>query len=230
MTQNTANAAGTNPAQTEPPKVDPHRRRQVVLGLVLSSAGLFLALLWGIWAVMHNETGVLIVTSRPSGAEVILNRRPTDLLTTAFLSDLPADSFVISLRMDGHRPIPPSQGVRIQPGDTTRVTFLMSPISRGDHRELPQVSGKSRDWQWRIVRIKTIPDDAAIIADDQELTVRTPATLLLEPGLHHIQARWPDGSRAYKNVTIDPAESQPELILRPVTYETYIKMRKDTLR
>jgi hypothetical protein len=209
-------------------KQDPQRRRQVLLGLFLSGLCLVLAILWGVWAVMHHETGVLIVTSRPSGAEVILNRRPTDLLTTAFLSDLPADSFMVSLRMDGHRPIPAKQGVRIKPDDTTRITFIMAPITRGDQRQLPEVSGKARDWHWKILRIKSIPEDAAIIVDDRELDVRTPATLLLEPGLHHLQGRWPDGARGYKNITIDPSESQPEIILRPVTYESVGKSRKDT--
>jgi hypothetical protein len=211
-------------------KQDPRRHRQVLLGLILSGVGLVLAMLWGVWAVMHNETGVLIVTSRPSGAEVILNKRPTDLLTTAFLSDLPADSFMVSLRMDGHRPIPPSQGVRITPNDTTRITFIMAPISRGDQRQLPVVTGKSRDWKWRILNVNSLPTDAAIIVDDHELDVRTPATLLLEPGMHHLQARWPDGARGYKNVLIDPSESPPDIVIRPVTYESYGKTRKDSLR
>lgn len=196
------------------------KRRQVLLGLLLSGIGIVLALLWGIWAVSHKETGVLIVTSRPSGAEVILNRRPTNLLTAAFLSDLPADSFLISLRLDGHRPIPPTQGIRIMPNETTRVTFLMAPVQRGDVRPLPQVSGRPpQNWEWRMVRINSLPEGAALIVDDYELSVRTPVTLLLEPGLHHVIARWPDGAKSFKNVTIDPAFTQPEITLRPVTYE-----------
>ncbi len=207
----------------------PHRRR-VVIGLSLSSFGMVLALLWGVWAILTREAGVLIVTSHPSGAEVILNKRPTDLLTAAFLSNLPADSFIVSLRLDGHRPIPPTQGVRVRAGDTTRVTFLMAPITRGDRRELPVVSGKTQDWQWRILHIGSIPDSAAISVDDQELTLHTPATLLMEPGLHHLQARWPDGSRAFKNVTIDPAQSQSDITLRPVTYETLPRSGKGRMR
>ncbi|MFZ5433257.1 MAG: PEGA domain-containing protein [Calditrichota bacterium] len=198
---------------------DPQTRRRIILGLFLSGLGMILAVLWGFWAVFHTQTGVLIVTSRPSGAEVILNRRPTDLLTTAFLSDLPTDSFIVSLRMDGYRPIPPTQGVNIQAGDTTRVTFFMTPIIRGDQRPLPPVSGKPQNWQWRIVRISSIPDSAAIILNDKALDVRTPVTVLLEPGLHHLTACWPDGRKAFKNIRIDPEHSQPDLILRPVTYE-----------
>lgn len=197
------------------------RRRQVLLGLILSGLGIVLAILWGIWAVSHKQTGVLIVTSRPSGAEVILNGRPTDLLTAAFLSDLPADSFLISLRLDGHRPIPPTQGVRIMPNETTRVTFLMAPVQRGDVRPLPQVSGRPpQNWEWRMVRINSQPEDAALVIDGHEMGIRTPVTLLLEPGLHHVEARWPDGAKSFKNVTIDPAYTQPEITLRPVTYET----------
>jgi hypothetical protein len=206
------------------------RRRRVVLGLILSGAGMVMAVLWGIWAALHNETGVLIVTSRPGGAEVILNHRPTNLLTSAFLSDLPADSFEVSVRLDGHRPVPPSQGITIQPNETTHVTFLMQPITRGDRRGMPEVSGAAQNWQWRIVRIASAPSDAALIVDDKELGVRTPATVLLESGLHHVQARWADGARAFKNVTIDPSQSPPDLVLRPATYERYNRPAQDTIR
>ncbi len=195
------------------------RRRQALFGVLLAGLGLLLALLWGLWALLHNEAGVLIVTSRPSGAEVILNKRPTDLLTTAFLSDLPADSFLVSLRMDGHRPIPPIQGCRIQPNETTRVTFIMQPIARGDTRDLPQVSGTTPDWKWRIVQIASEPEGAALVMDDRELGVTAPATILLEPGSHHLEARWPEGSKAFKNIRIDPGQSPPDVVLRPVTYE-----------
>ncbi len=204
-------------------------RRRVILSLVLSAAALVLAVWWGIWAVLRDETGVLIVTSRPSGAEVILNRRPTDLLTTAFLSDLPADSFMVSLRMDGYRPIPPQQGVTVMPNETTRVTFLLSPIARGDHRELPRVSGTPHNWKWRSVRVSSVPEGASLVVDDRELGIETPVTILFEPGLHHLQARWPDGTKSFKNVMIDPSQTQPEIVMHPVTYERRTPAGKDTL-
>lgn len=205
-------------------------RRRVLLTMLLSGIALVLAVWWGIWAVLHDETGVLIVTSKPSGAEVILNRRPTDLLTTAFLSDLPADSFIVSLRMDGHRPIPPTQGVTIQPNETTRVTFLLAPVSRGDRRELPQVSGTPHDWKWRSARINSDPEGAALVIDDAELGVQTPVTVLLEPGLHHLQARWADGSKGFKNVMIDPSHTQSEITMRSATYERLSPTIEDSLR
>ncbi|MBU0509823.1 PEGA domain-containing protein [bacterium] len=207
---------------------DIQARRRAVLGMILAGLGMVLAVLWGLWAFLHNQTGVLIVTSRPSGAEVILNRRPTDLLTTAFLSDLPADSFIVSLRKDGYRPIPPTQGVSVQPNETTRVTFLLAPLVRGDDRPLPPVSGKARNWQWRIVRIASDPDSAAIILDDKPLGVRTPVTVLLESGLHHLQACWPDGRKAFKNIIIDENQSPPDLIMRPVTYEKFVRPNQET--
>lgn len=200
-------------------KRDPAHRRRVILGLLLSGIAIIGAILWGVWAVLHSQSGVLIVTSRPTGAEVILNHRPSNLLTNAFLADLPADSFLVSVRMDGHRPVPPSQGITIQPNETTRVTFLMAPISRGDSRQLPMVTGKAHDWQWRIVKINSAPEGAALIVDEKELGITTPATVLFEPGLHHLQARWLDGARSFKNIMIDPSTSQGEIVLRPVTYE-----------
>ena len=204
-------------------------RRRVLFSMILSGVAIVFAIWWGVWAVLHDETGVLIVTSRPGGAEVILNRRPTDLLTTAFLSDLPADSFIVSLRMDGHRPIPPQQGVTIQPSETTRVTFLMSPIARGDHRELPRVSGTPLHWKWKSVRISSVPEGAAVVVDDRELGVETPVTILFESGLHHLQARWADGSKSFKNIMIDPSQTQPEIIMRPATYERLTPAEGDSV-
>jgi hypothetical protein len=209
---------------------DQKRRRQIALGLFLAGLGMILAVMWGLWSFLHNESGVLIVTSRPSGAEVVLNRRPTDLLTTAFFSDLPADSFVVSARMDGYRPVPPTQGVTIKSWDTTRVTFIMAPIARGDKRPLPIVSGTPHNWKWRVVMIKSDPEDAALIADDRELGVRTPVTLLFEPGLHHLQAVWADGARSFKNISIDPDLSQADVTMRPMTYEKFGAAHKDTTR
>ncbi|MBI5058385.1 PEGA domain-containing protein [candidate division KSB1 bacterium] len=210
--------------------ISPAHRRRALSGLLVSAALIVLAILWGVWALLRNQTGVLIVTSRPSGAEVVLNKRPTDLLTTAFLSDLPADSFIVSLRLDGHRPVPPVQGVRIQPNDTTRVTFIMAQIARGDDRKLPPVTGSAPNWKWKTVRIDSDPPGSALVVDDRELGVITPATVLLGQGLHHLEARWPDGTKAFKNVTISPAESQPELMLRPQTYERPGAVRQDTLK
>jgi hypothetical protein len=195
-----------------------HRRRALT-GMLATGGLILLAVLWGAWALLSNQTGVLIVTSRPSGAEVVLNKRPTDLLTTAFLSDLPADSFLVSLRLDGHRPVPPLQGVRIQPNETTRVTFIMAPIARGDDRLLPNVTGSAPNWKWKTVHIDSDPPGAALIVDDRELGVLTPATVLLGEGLHNLEAHWPAGTKAFKNVTISPAESQSDLMLRPQTYE-----------
>jgi hypothetical protein len=207
----------------------PGQTSKTLRAVLVTGGGLLLALLWGIYSLLHHETGVLIVTSRPDGAEVILNRRPTDLLTTAFLSDLPADSFVVSLRLDGHRPIPPQQGCRIYPNDTTRVTFFMAPIARGDYRDLPTVSGSTPNWEWRSVKINSDPPGAGLVVDDRELGVQTPVTVLLEAGLHHLEARWADGAMAFKNITIHPAQTQPDLMFRPVTYNRS-GVRKDSIK
>lgn len=204
------------------PKEDsnrPARKRRLALKLLLTGLGMILMIWLGIWAVLHRETGVLIVTSRPTGAEVILNRKPTNLLTNAFLCDLPADSFIISLRMDGHRPVPPTQRIGVQPNETTRVTFLMAPIRRGDVRELPPVSGMPHNWQWRIIKINSEPPGAAIMVDDKELGVTAPLTVLFEPGEHYLQARWPDGTKGFKTVDIEAGSTQPDIIMKPVTYK-----------
>jgi hypothetical protein len=34
-----------------------------------------------------------------------------------------------------------------------------------------------------------------------------------------LQAHWPNGAKSYKNVFIDPAQSQPDVIFQPATYQ-----------
>jgi hypothetical protein len=180
---------------------------------------MLLAVAAGVWSIMRDESSVLIITSNPIGAEVVLNYRPVGIRSNAILCGLPADSFVVSLRMDGHRPVPPEHGVRLRPNDTTRVNFFLAPVARGDERELPRATGAPYKWQWRVVRLNSEPPGAEIVIEDQKTGVLTPANILFESGTHHLQAHWPNGAKSYKNVFIDPAQSQPDVIFQPATYQ-----------
>ena len=193
-------------------------KKKAARNLIVSSVIIILALAAGLWAVLRHEESTLIVTSRPSGAEVVLNHRPTNLLTNAFFSGLPADSFIVSVRMDGYRPVPPDRGVMLRPNDTTRVTFLLSPISRVDPRELPKSSGRPYRWTWRHVRLNSEPQGAEVVLDGMKSGLLTPCDFLFEAGEHHLQAHWPSGAKAYKNITINPSVSRPEILFKAVTY------------
>jgi len=193
-------------------------KKKVVRNLVVSGIVIVLALATGIWSVVRNEAGTLIVTSRPAGAEVVLNYRPTNLLTNAFLAGLPADSFMVSVRMDGYRPVPPDRGVKLSGDDTTRVTFLLAPISKQDSRELPKSTGRPYNWEWRHIRLNSEPQGAEVVLNDVKTEMYTPCDFLFEAGNYHLQAHWPNGAKAYKNITIDPAVSRPEVLFRSVTY------------
>lgn len=170
---------------------------------------------YGVWALLHREAGVLIVISRPPGAEVILNNRPTNLLTPAFLANLPADSFLVTLRREEHRPVPFRQHVLIQPDETTRTVFFMSPITKYDTRELPEIINTYRDWDWRIVHIECEPENAAVRIDGREIHVRPPLTLLLKGGSHDIELTWPDRRRAKETVVLRPGQASQTVRLKP---------------
>ncbi len=193
----------------------PHKKRQLLLGMLLCILVILGATWYGIWALLHREAGVLIVISRPPGAEVILNRRPTNLLTPAFLSNLPADSFIVTLRREGHRPVPFIQHVVIQANETTRTVFFMSPITKYDTRELPEVLSAYSDWDWRIVHIECEPANATVRIDEREVHVRPPLTLLLEGGSHDIELIWPDGRRATGTVLLRPGQASQTVRLKP---------------
>jgi hypothetical protein len=203
---------------TQTPKDDKVTEKRVVRNLIFSGLIIVLALAAGFWSATRHEASTLIVTSRPAGAEVVLNRRPTDLFTNAFFAGLPADSFIVSVRKDGYRPVPLEQGVSLKPDDTTRVTFLMSPILPEDTRELPRVIGKPYRWEWRRLKLNSDPQGAEIVLDDIHTGLLTPCDFLFEAGKHHIQAHWPNGAKAFRNVVVDPGASRSELILRPETY------------
>jgi hypothetical protein len=193
-------------------------RKRVVRWMTISGSVIVLAMLAGVWSVVRHAEAVLIVTSRPAGAEVVLDYRPTNVLTNAFLSGLPADSMIVSVRRDGYRPVPPSQGVRLTPNDTTRVTFILAAISAEDSRELPPASGRPYRWAWRHVRMNSNPPGAEIVINDMNTKLLTPAEFLLEAGRYHLRAHWPNGAKAYKNISVDPAESHPDVLFQPATY------------
>jgi hypothetical protein len=205
-------------SSTQNPENDKTTEKRVIRNLIISGVIMVLALVAGFWSAIRHEASVLIVTSRPSGAEIVLNRRPTKLITNAFFAGLPADSFVVSVRQDGFRPVPPEQGVSLKPNDTTRVTFLMSPISREDTRQLPVAYSTPYRWEWRQVRFNSEPEGAEVIVDEVHTGMKTPCDFLFEPGKHHLQANWPNGAKDFKNITVDPAQSHPEVIFKPVTY------------
>ena len=191
------------------------KRRQILLGMLLCALLLLGATWYAVWALLHREVGVLVVISRPPGAEVILNSRPTNLLTPAFLSDLPADTFTVTLRREGHRPVPTLQHATVQPNETTRTVFFMTPINPYDTRELPEIGTPFKDWNWRVVRVECEPESAAIWVDRREIHVRAPLTLLLEGGTHRIELLWPDGRQAVETVTLRPGQAAQTLLLKP---------------
>lgn len=193
------------------------KRRQLIR--IWAAAFLMLAAITlGVVSWLRNESSVLIVTSSPGGAEVVLNFRPTDITTNAYFSGLSADSFAVTLRLDGYRPVPNEQYLRLEAGDTSRVTFIMAPVQRGDERVLARADGLPYKWQWKRVRMNSEPPGAEIIIDDVPTGLYTPANVVFERGLHHLQALWPNGAKSFKNVFIDPQTSQPTVLFRPATY------------
>jgi hypothetical protein len=198
--------------------VNPAARRRALIRIWVAAVLMLAAIAMGIVSWMRDESAVLIVTSSPTGAEVVLNFRPTGAMTNAYVSDLPADSFEVTLRQDGFRCVPNEQWIRLQAGDTTRLNFFMRPIARGDDRDLPRTDGTPHKWQWKTVEINSEPPGAEVIIDDVHTGLMTPATFVFDRGLHHLQANWPNGAKSFKNVIIEPSTTQPNILFRPATY------------
>lgn len=197
---------------------DPKLGRRLKIRLWISAFVLSAAIVLGVLSFFRNDAAVLIVTSQPDGGEVVLNHRPTGITSDAILTGLPADSFIVTLRKDGFRPVPAEQGVRLESGDTTRVNFLLSPVVRGDDRQMPRADGSRYRWQWKIVTLHSEPEGASITIDDIPTGMTTPMTISLGKGLYHLQASWPSGAKSYKNVLMDPNTTQPDVLFKPVTY------------
>lgn len=197
---------------------NPRSKRRQLIRIWASALFMIAAITLGVASWLRNEASVLIVTSTPIGAEVVLNYRPTDILTNAYFSGLSADSFAVTLRLDGYRPVPNEQYLRLNAGDTSRVTFIMAPVNRGDERLPARADGLPYKWQWKKVRVNSEPQGAEIIINDVPTGLFTPATVVFDRGLHHLQAHWPNGAKSYKNVLIEPQTSQPNILFRPATY------------
>ncbi len=193
-------------------------RRRAAIRMWIAGVLMLAALIVGVLSWLREESAVLIVTSSPAGGEVLLNFRPSGAKTNAYISDLPADSVIVSLRRDGFRPVPPEQHIRLQAGDTTRLAFFMRPIERGDSRELPRANGLPYKWQWKYVAVNSDPPGAEVVIDDVHTGLMTPANFVFDRGLHHLQAHWPNGAKSFKNVVIEPSSTQPDILFRPATY------------
>lgn len=198
--------------------VNPVARRRALIRIWVAVVLMLAAIAMGVVSWLRDESAVLIITSAPKGAEVVLNFRPTGAMTNSYISDLPADSFAVTLRQDGFRPVPNEQWIRLQAGDTTRLNFFMRPIQRGDERELPRTDGVPYKWQWKTVAINSDPPGAEVIIDDVHTGLTTPANFVFDRGLHHLQANWPNGAKSFKNVIIEQSATQPNILFRPATY------------
>ncbi len=198
--------------------VNPQARRRALIRIWVASVLMLAAIIMGVLSWMRDESAVLIVTSSPNGGEVVLNYRPTGAKTNAYISDLPADSVIVTLREDGFRPVPHEHRIRLQAGDTTRLNFFLQPIVRGDQRELSRADGAPHKWQWKYVEINSDPPGAQVIIDDVPTGLMTPANFVFDRGLHHLQAHWPNGAKSYKNVIIERSSTQPSILFRPATY------------
>lgn len=198
--------------------INPQARRRALIRIWVASALMLAATAMGVLSWLRDESAVLIVTSSPDGGEVVLNYRPTGANTNAYISDLPADSVIVTLRQDGFRPIPQEQRIRLQAGDTTRLAFFLQPIARSDLRELPRSNGTPYKWQWKYVEVNSDPPGAHVIIDDVPTGLLTPANFVFDRGLHHLQAHWPNGAKSFKNVIIEPSSTQPNILFRPATY------------
>ncbi len=203
---------------SSPDHTDLREKRRVLIRIWIAAVLMLASVVIGLMSWLRNEASVLIVTSSPPGAEVVLNNRPTYVHTNAYMSGLPADSFIVTLRMDGYRPVPHELSLRLDAGDTTRITFFLAPIAQGDDRELPRSDGLPYKWQWRYVRMNSEPPGAELVIDDVRTGLLTPANAIFEHGLHHLQAHWPNGAKAYKNLLISPESSQPDVMFRAATY------------
>jgi len=193
-------------------------RRRAAIRMWMAGVLMLAAVVVGVMSWTRDESAVLIVTSSPMGGEVVLNFRPCGARTNAYISDLPADSFIVSLRRDGFRPVPPEQYIRLQAGDTTRLAFFMRPIERGDTRDLPRAHGTPYKWQWKYVAMNSDPPGAEVIIDDVPTGLMTPANFVFDRGLHHLRAEWPNGAKSYKNLIIEPSSTQPDVLFRSATY------------
>ena len=106
---------------------------------------LFAAVVYGAyWLLWSERSGSISVASSIPGAEVLINSSPTNQKTPVIIKRLPADSYEISVRMEGYIPSPEFQLIQVAKGSRIAVSFgMISDSSAGQSLELITASSDS---------------------------------------------------------------------------------------
>lgn len=94
-----------------------------ILPLVLIVVVVF-CVYWFLWS---ERSGSISVASSIPGAEVLINSSPTNQNTPVIIKRLRADSYEISVRLEGYVPSPKRQLVQVENGSRIAVSFSMVP-------------------------------------------------------------------------------------------------------
>ncbi|MBI5058676.1 hypothetical protein HZB60_02705 [candidate division KSB1 bacterium] len=76
-------------------------------------------------------TGSVLVRSDPPGAEILLDLRPTSILTEGLLANLAAGEHSITVKLDQHLSVPFVQVVKVRAGKVDTVAFRLQPLAEG---------------------------------------------------------------------------------------------------
>lgn len=148
------------------------------------------------------ETGSLNVTSSPPGARIIIDDDPTDRVTNATISDLPAGTYAVRVE-DPNFSVPADEWVEIRAGATSRVHFDGEPLRGG-------------------VEIRSVPAGAWIAVDGTNTSRRTNATLDdLSVGIHTLTVSKDGYLPAHRTIPITGDPDGPVIVcLTPAYSET----------
>jgi hypothetical protein len=101
------------------------KRMKIVL---LLGAVFVLLIIAGLYSILHQPNGTIIVECNVPDAQIILDTNPLDLYTNATLAEIPAGEHVVTVvkpgfRMEGD----PIQKVDLRGGKTIKLSFVLLP-------------------------------------------------------------------------------------------------------
>jgi hypothetical protein len=100
-------------------------KRRSYLRTILVIVGLFLALLLALY-ITNERPGKLLVNADHMGAAVVINGSVTRNPVGKLINKLRADTYRISVSLDGYTPEPREQVVKIESGRTSQLAFKLN--------------------------------------------------------------------------------------------------------
>jgi serine/threonine protein kinase len=156
----------------------------------------------GVSAELKLMPATFAVSSKPPGASILLDGKPTGQVTPAQITVAPGQHQV-DLALEGY--LPATIAAEAGAGQTLRIAPALQSQGARPFSRLKRLFGSGEERS--VLEIQTRPKGAEVWIGDSKAPDKTPATIPLKLGAYHITLRLPGFKPVTRNVTIEKGKS-----------------------